>query len=99
MSFVLDPPLALPRPGIYAFFLQREGCDEGETWLIESNQNPYPHGMLWVTGITSFLPCHLRRVDFGRDYADLIFQIEYCRPDAATPVKHPSWGHLKVIYR
>jgi len=31
MDFIIDPPLALPRSGIYAFFLQRAGCDAGET--------------------------------------------------------------------
>ena len=34
MDFVLDPPLALPRPGHYAFFIQRDFCDDGETDLI-----------------------------------------------------------------
>ena len=34
MAFVIDPPLALPRPGLYAFFLQEANCDQAEAWRI-----------------------------------------------------------------
>jgi hypothetical protein len=40
MDFILDPPLALPHPGIYAFFLRRDGCDLGETRIVASTAVP-----------------------------------------------------------
>ena len=98
MSFVIDPPLRLPRPGLYAFFLQAEDCNQGQSWWILANdQNPYPYGIFWMTGRVSY-PCHLRAVDSGEDNVDLLFDIEYCRPDANTPVRRGSWGQLKVRY-
>jgi hypothetical protein len=96
MDFVLDPPLALPGPGIYAFFLQRDACDVGETRLIASTNDPYPHGLYWITGRT--FECGLRSVDGGEDFTDLIFEIEFCRTDV-TPVRTRTWGELKVMYR
>jgi hypothetical protein len=40
MDFVIYRPLALPRPGIYAFFLRRDGCDLGETRIVASTATP-----------------------------------------------------------
>jgi len=96
LSFVIDPPLALPRPGLYAFFLQTEDCNQGQFLILASDQNPYPYGNYWGTGRVDY-PCYLRAVDGGSDPYDLIFDIEYCRP--ATPVRKTSWGELKTIYR
>ncbi|TMQ50989.1 MAG: hypothetical protein E6K72_10960 [Candidatus Eisenbacteria bacterium] len=98
MDFIIEPPLALPRPGLYAFFLQREGCDIGETRLTASTDNPYPYGIYWITGRTAGGPCALRSVGGGEDYTDLIFEIEFCRTDA-TPVRGRTWGELKLLYR
>jgi hypothetical protein len=98
MDFVIDPPLALPRPGIYAFFLRRDGCDLGETRIVASTANPYPDGIYWVTGTVAFLPCYLRSVVGGGDNDDLIFEIEFCK-DATTPTSRPTWGQLKLHYR
>ena len=99
MPFVIDPPLALPRPGLYAFFLQAEDCDQGDAWEITaSDQNPYPYGIYWVTGIVTST-CALRGVEGGGDNDDLIFDIEFCRPDATTPTLKSSWGRIKTIYR
>lgn len=99
MRFVIDPPLALPRPGLYAFFLQPEDCNTGEVWnIIANNLNPYPYGIYWITGRTAFLPCFLRAVDGGSDNTDLLFDIEFCQA-ATTPVRSRTWGRLKTIYR
>lgn len=97
MDFVLYPPLALPHPGTYAFFLQREGCDAGETRLIMKEPGDYAYGTFWITGRTSFLPCFLRSVDSWLNL-DLCFEVEFCR-DTTTPVRGVSWGRVKVIYR
>lgn len=98
MDFVIEPPLALPAPGTYAFLLQREGCDSGETRIAASSNNPYPYGIYWITGRTIFGPCALRSVDGGSDNTDLIFEIEFCKPDV-TPVRARTWGELKLLYR
>ena len=98
MVFVMDPPLALPRPGLYAFFLQTADCNQGEINFLASSKNPYPYGIYWQTGRVSD-PCYLRGVAGGGDLIDLIFDIEFCRPDLTTPTRKSSWGQLKVIYR
>jgi hypothetical protein len=98
MPFVIDPPLALPRPGLYAFFLQAEDCWQGEIRFVFSRQNPYPHGIYWITGRVS-APCYLRSVAGGGDNDDLIFDVEFCHPDATVPVRGTSWGKLKILYR
>ena len=99
MPFVIDPPLALPHPGLYAFFLQPEDCDQGDAWEITaSDQNPYPYGIYWITG-TALNSCYLHGVAGGGDNDDLIFDIEFCRPDATTPTLKSSWGRIKTIYR
>ena len=99
MAFVIDPPLHLPRPGMYAFFLQEPYCNQGESFIIvNSDQNPYRHGDMWLTGRVSY-PCHLRAATYGGDPWDLIFDIEYCRPDQTTPARPSSWGQIKARYR
>jgi len=99
VPFVLDPPVALPRPGYYAFFVQTEACNGGEFNLIASDQNPYPSGIFWLTGRAGqFTPCHLAGVAGGADNDDLIFRVEFCR-DPLTPVRTSTWGQLKAIYR
>jgi len=97
MDFLLDPPLALPHPGMYAFFVQREGCDAGETAIIADEPGRYAPGNYWRTGQTSFLPCYLPSADVWEDL-DLCFEMEFCR-GVSTPVHGASWGQLKVIYR
>jgi len=99
MAFVIDPPLHLPRPGVYAFFIQEPNCNQGESWFMAvSNQNPYPHGDMWLTGRVSY-PCHLRGVTAGGDPWDMIFDVEFCRPDVTTPTRRSTWGQLKILYR
>ena len=98
MDFVIEPPLLLPGLGLYAFFLQREGCDSGETRLIASTSDPYAQGIYWLTGRTIFGPCALRSVTSGENNTDLIFEIEYCKTDL-TAVRARSWGELKLLYR
>jgi hypothetical protein len=98
MDYVLDPPLALPHPGTYAFFIQREGCDAGETAILcREPPGTYPYGTYWITGRTIFLPCFLASVEWWED-VDLCFEMEFCR-STSTPVRGETWGRLKVIYR
>ena len=99
MDFVLDPPLALPRPGHYAFFLQRDYCDDAESRFIANDNDPYPDGWFWTTYRTSGGDtCYLPGAAGPEGNVDLIFEIEYCR-ETSTPVRQRSWGWLKAIYR
>ena len=97
MDYVLDPPLALPGPGTYAFFIQREGCDAGQTRIIAKAPDTDPDGAFWITGRTTTLPCALMPV-WAWEEADLCFEMEFCR-DVVTPNRRETWGRLKVIYR
>jgi hypothetical protein len=98
MPFVLDPPLALPRRGLYAFFVQAENCNPAEAWrLLADDNNDYPYGIYWITP-RAITACWLRPVGGGADYADLIFEIEFCS-NTQTPTRRRSWGQLKTLYR
>lgn len=98
MRFDLDPPLVLPRRGLYAWMLQAENCNQGQPWIITANDtNPYPHGNYWNTRRAS-AECHLPDTAGGSEATDLIFKIEYCR-ETATPNRRTGWGSLKVLYR
>jgi hypothetical protein len=99
IPFVIDPPLHLPRLGLYAFFVQVENCFGSEAWrLLVDEQNHYPYGIAWITGRVTQPPCHLRFVDGGEDSTDHVFQVEYCS-DTPTPTLRRSWGELKIRYR
>jgi hypothetical protein len=98
MPFVIDPPLALPHPGYYAWFLQAENCSPGEPWIIAADDtNPYPQGIYWLTS-RSLTSCVLPGVAGGEDNTDLLFRIEFCR-EITTAALQQTWGALKVIYR
>ncbi len=98
MPFVIDPPLKLPRPGYYGWFLQAQDCNPGEAWIIAANDtNPYPNGIYWITGRSSTF-CVLAPVEGGEDTTDLLFRLEFCRT-STTPALRRSWGDLKVLYR
>ncbi len=97
MDFVLDPPLALPRPGAYAIFFQREGCDGGETRLIAVQPGIYGGGLMWESPRTYGGSCYLRPTNDWLDI-DMIFELEFCQ-DTETPNLRKTWGSVKVIYR
>ncbi len=97
MDFVLDPPLALPRPRMYAMFFQREGCDIGETRLITAEPGVYAPGTYWDSPRTAGGSCYLRPTNDWLDI-DLIFELEFCR-DVQTPALRRTWGSVKTIYR
>jgi hypothetical protein len=97
MEFVLNPPLILPRPGRYAWFLQADACNQGDVWeIVADDRNLYSDGIAWITGRAN-LGCYLAPVEGGDDNLDLISHIEFCT--ATTPTIPASWGALKVIYR
>lgn len=98
MPFLISPPLALPRPGYYAWFLQAEACNQGEPWIIAADEtNPYPDGIYWITGRAT-TSCFLALADGGEDNTDLLFRAEFCNSHS-TAVRGQSWGDLKLIYR
>ena len=96
LQYAFDPPLALPRPGKYAFFIQPE-CAFLYFDLLRVDTDDYPGGRALIMGRS--LSCSLGPAgysEFPED--DLVFDIEFCRT-STTPTRRQSWGGLKVIYR
>jgi hypothetical protein len=93
-----DPPVVLPRPGTYVFFLAMDPClVYFDVLSTGEDRGLYPDGILWLSGRTGGCDLSGQYADaFPR--ADLIFKIEFCR-SATTPVRPTSWGKLKVNYR
>lgn len=93
--YTFDPPVQLPRPGPYCFWVQ-EVCT-GYADLLIDPKDDYAGGSLWNTFRSDFDGCILR--DFPRAHpgADLAFRLEFC--DTVVPVRRSSWGQVKARYR
>jgi hypothetical protein len=93
-----DPPVILPRPGTYAFFVCQDPClVYFDVLTTAEDVGLYPDGISWCTERSA--ACNLYGTwpdPFPR--GDLIFQVEFCR-DAPTPVRGATWGEVKVLYR
>jgi hypothetical protein len=89
MRYPINPPLVLPRPGYYAWLLQPENCNQGESWNIAADYaNPYPDGVYWLSGRVEGT-CYLRGYAGWEDSTDLLFKIDFCT-DSATLVLRRS---------
>ena len=99
VQFAFDPPLVLPGPGKYGFFVQDPCFFYFDLYV--SYENPYPGGQLRRTSRTRLEGCRIDGMFGSSGYAsyDLLFEIEFCKTDSATPVRPTSWGQLKRIYR
>ena len=97
--FVCDPPVHLPGPGMYAFFIQKQNCDTGEWTVIghEGDGSAYPDGIAWQTERILVPPCVLRPAEVWAEKLDLSFRVDFC--DISTPTRRQTWGGLKTIYR
>lgn len=96
IQYVFDPPLALPGPGKYAFFIQPE-CSFLYISLLFATTDDYPGGRA-VGSYRGFGDCDLGRAFFFDPLDDLAFDVESCRTHL-TPVRRQTWGALKAIYR
>jgi len=96
IQYVFDPPIGLPRPSQYCFWVQVI-CGSYADLLLDPNDD-YPGGHEWRTGRSSFGGCYLR--DYPDSFVgfDLAFLIEFCTT-AATPARGSTWGELKLRYR
>ena len=93
-----DPPISLPSPGTYAFFLTIAPCRWWGYFDVlgrESTDNAYPGGHVWWT--PRLFDCSLDGPLNQNLQADMIFTIEFC--DVTTPVRGKTWGEVKAIYR
>jgi hypothetical protein len=88
IEYVFDPPISLPRPSVYCFWVQ-EVCTGYADLLID--------GQLWQTSRSNFEGCILRDYPAPFPGADLVFRMEFC--GGVTPTRRTSWGELKVRYR
>jgi len=92
--WAFDPPLALPKPGVYAFFLAQDPC-LAHFDILTTAKGPglYNGGNAWG----SARGCYLTGYPYAAN-GDLIFQIEFCS-DEVSKTASSSWGKLKLIYR
>jgi hypothetical protein len=94
-KWTFDPPVALPSPGEYAFFLFQDPCAIYFDVLGTTDSALYADGQGWGTGRSD---CVMNGDLHTASGADVIFQIEFCH-DVVTPTRKASWGKLKTIYR
>jgi len=92
-KFEFNPPIVLPAPGKYHFVIQV--CD-GLFFFPLSTADAYPQGDTWWYA-PSFGGCYLRSNPVDNGPVDLPFEVEFCGP--VTPLRRPSWGHVKAVYR
>ena len=76
IKWTFDPPVVLPSPGEYAFFLFQDPCLEFFDILATSMGALYPDGNAWYTGQTS--QCIMNSNLHNIPDADYIFQVEFC---------------------
>jgi hypothetical protein len=96
IQYDFDPPISLPRPSQYCFWIQ-EVCTGYADLQIDPSDD-YPGGHLWQTYRSNFDGCILR--DYPRSLvgADLAFEIVFCRVET-TSARQDTWGSLKILYR
>jgi len=95
IEFDFDPPIALPRPSQYCFWIQ-EICSGYADLLIDKNDD-YPGGHLWHTFRSDFDGCILRDYPEAFPSYDLVFTLTFC--GRSTPTRTTTWGQLKRLYR
>jgi hypothetical protein len=95
IQYVFDPPLGLPEPGQYAFYIQPE-CAFLYFDLLAVNTGDYLGGR----AVSTIRPrnCELPPASYFSPQYDLLFNIEFC-PSTVTPIQRRSWGGVKLIYR
>jgi hypothetical protein len=96
-TWVFDPPVQLPRPGLYAFMVFQDPCWAFIDILVHSTPDgsSYPDGILWWTHRT---PCTPIPWMSWSETGDLTFKMQFCSTHT-TPIRRPTWGTLKQIYR
>lgn len=102
VTWTFDPPVSLPGPGVYAFFIQSRDCRFTHFSVLADTLGGYPGGALWMTRDWRQQPDHFdcflpALASFPHDY-DLCFEINFCS-SAATPARRRTWGALKMLYR
>ena len=101
VQYRFDPPLRLPRPGLYALFAQ-DYCSVSYQAHVNRTGNLYPDGRLWRTTRsegTGLPDCAIVGVfGWGYELYDMIFEVEFCR-DVTTSSQKKTWGKLKTTYR
>jgi len=96
-TWVFDPPIRLPSPGMYAFMVFQAPCHAYVDVLahVSENGSIYPDGMIWWTHRTPCVPIPWMSYD---EKADLTFKLGFCT-DETTQNRRATWGTLKQIYR
>jgi len=88
-TWTMDPPLALPHAGRYAWFV----CSGEVNLRVVAGPDAYPDGQIWSTCGGECGPGCARPAN-----ADFVFTVTFCS-DRATATRRHTWGELKTIYR
>jgi len=95
IRFDLDPPVALPGAGQYAFIVQNLCAGN---FILLGVPDSYAQGQLWLSSRTNFSGCILSETMQSFSESDLSCKIEFCK-GGPTPSRRRSWGQVKTIYR
>jgi hypothetical protein len=97
-TWTFDPPILLPRPGKYAFYLYQDPCRV--YFDVPASESPegsnYPDGEFWSSDRSWGCTPIPWMASFP--HADMVFQVEFCSL-VSTPVRRTSWGQVKLLYR
>jgi hypothetical protein len=94
VTFVFDPPFALPRRGYFSFAIKEDLCG-GVIALLADTLGSYPYGGCWKT--VPFNDCSGLGASARLVPGCLVFQMEFC--EATVPAIQETWGKLKARYR
>jgi hypothetical protein len=95
IHFDLDPPILLPRPGVYEFAIGPSPCG-GDIRYLYSTHDEYAGGVFVEHGRSA---CTLANWPGASPTTDLIFRIEFCGPPNTTTTRAVTWGSVKAVYR
>ncbi|HEV8479428.1 MAG TPA: hypothetical protein VGR66_01440 [Candidatus Eisenbacteria bacterium] len=96
-TWIVDPPLVLPRRGQFAFEIVPLPCAGGElTAFLGRSGNPYPGGSFWNFDTADCGPgCCPDNPWEGT--IDLAFRVDFC--ETPVPTQKMTWGELRAAYR
>jgi hypothetical protein len=98
-KWTFDPPITLPGPGKYAFFLFQDPCAAYfDILTMGFNGTLYPDGEFWYTLVDLGGGCSPDPYIYSAPDGDIVFHMEFC-DTSTTPVRSNTWGELKVRYR
>src|SRR5262245_13691208 len=91
-----DPPIALPGRGFYAVAIRDDLNCSGIFRVLLDSLDTYSQGGAWR--ISNAVYCGLGLGVTRLEGMDLIFQVEFCRPEGVS-ARDLTWGRVRATYR